>query len=556
MLRLFFDLAAVNIGMFMGSFITMMVWMNRWPMMSPSFFWEYFKDTWFANIPLLSLACFFAFAITGLYGVTKKDKYNKIIVVVGCSIVAAFLVHSLLIYFASFKLSRTMFVSGWFFITLLILASRLWRSYFFKTYRVEPLSAYSASLEKIFQDLSILSQQEGWVPPEGLPAKAAWPYFADDEVLSAASVLRSGKINQWTGKEVDKFQEEFAQACGVKYVIALANGTVALELAVRAYGIGPGDEVVATPRTFIASVSCAALQGATPVFADVDRVSQNMSVESIQKVLSPRTKVIIAVHLAGWPCDMKAIMALAEERNLIVIEDCAQAHGAKYNGQPVGSFGHAAAYSFCQDKIMTTGGEGGLLLTNNEKIWAAAWAFKDHGKSYNSVYHKEYPPGFRWLHDDFGTNWRMTEMQAAIGRVQLRKLPEWVEKRRRNAAVLTERFSGLAALRVTRPTPEIYHSYYKYYVFVRPERLKPGWDRDRIMNEIVCRGIPCFSGSCSEIYLEKAFERNGLRPTERLPVARELGEMSLMFLVHPTLTTSDMMVAADVVEKVMMEASL
>ena len=554
-LRLAFDLAAANIGMFMGSIITMMIWMLRWPTVSQTFFWDFFRHTWFENIPLLSLACLFGFTISGLYGVTKRDDYKRIIFIVGRSVLAAFLVHTLLIYVSRFTLSRTMFVSGWLFITMVILASRLSRSYFFKTYRLLPLKTYNPGLEKIVQDLTILTQQQGWVPPEGLPDKAAWPHFEDDEVLSAAAVLRSGKINQWTGKEVEKFQQDFAEACGVKHSVALANGSVALELALRAYGIGPGDEVVATPRTFIASASCAVLQGATPVFADVDRVSQNITAETIRSVLSPRTKAVVVVHLAGWPCEMEAIMALAAARGLIVIEDCAQAHGAKYRGCPVGSFGHAAAYSFCQDKIMTTGGEGGMLLTNDDKVWEAAWAFKDHGKSYDSVYHREHLPGFRWLHDGFGTNWRMTEMQAAIGRVQLRKLPDWVEKRRRNAAVLEERFVGLTALRVTRPGPEIYHSYYKYYVFVRPELLKPGWDRDRIMNEVVRRGIPCFTGSCSEIYLEKAFEGNGLRPAGRLPVARELGETSLMFLVHPTLAPTDMAAVADTVEKVMLEAT-
>ena len=555
LLRVLFDLAAANIGMFMGSIITMMVWMFRWPTVPQTFFWDFFKSTWFANIPLLTAACFFGFIVSGLYGVSQKEDYRKIALIGGRAIVAAFLVHTLLIYAAGFTFSRTMFVSGWLFIALLILASRLVRSYFFKTFRLLPLKTYNPGLEKIVQDLTILTQQQGWVPPEGLPDKAAWPYFADDEVLSAAAVLRSGKINQWTGREVERFQQDFAETCGMKHAIALANGTVALELALRAHGVGPGDEVVVTPRTFIASASCAVLQGASPVFADVDRESQNITAETIRRVLTPRTKAIVAVHLAGWPCEMDAVMALAEERGLIVIEDCAQAHGAKYRGRPVGSFGQAAAFSFCQDKIMTTGGEGGMLLTNDDKVWEAAWAFKDHGKSFDSVYHREHPAGFRWLHEGFGTNWRMTEMQAAIGRVQLRKLPDWVEKRRRNANLLMERFARLEALRVTVPGPDVYHSYYKYYVFVRPERLKPGWDRDRIMNEVVRRGIPCFSGSCSEIYLEKAFDGNGMRPAERLPVARALGETSLMFLVHPTLTPPDMAVVADAVEKVMREAT-
>jgi len=353
-----------------------------------------------------------------------------------------------------------------------------------------------------------------------------------------------------------------------------------LELALRGYGIGPGDEVIVTPRTFVASASCAVLQGAKPVFADVDRASQNMTAATIRAAITPRTKAIIAVHLAGWPCAMDEILAVAAAHGLKVIEDCAQSHGAVYysrergNGmgekgdwhpiekdgvtlypRPVGSMGHAAAFSFCQDKIMTTGGEGGMLLTDDEALWAQAWAFKDHGKNYESVYHREHPPGFRWLHDSFGTNWRMTEMQAAIGRRQLAKLSEWVRLRRRNAAILNERWAGLAGLRLTPPPEEIYHSYYKYYAFVRPERLKKGWDRDRIMNAVVKEGVPCFSGSCSEIYLEKAFDGNGMRPAGRLPVAKELGETSLMFLVHPTLTEADMEAVAAAVEKVMAEAT-
>jgi dTDP-4-amino-4,6-dideoxygalactose transaminase len=253
---------------------------------------------------------------------------------------------------------------------------------------------------------------------------------------------------------------------------------------------------------------------------------------------------------------MDAIMDLADKHGIKVIEDCAQAHGAKYKGKPVGSFGHAAAYSFCQDKIMTTGGEGGMFLTNDDALWSAAWAFKDHGKCYESVYHKNHPPGYRWLHDSFGTNWRMIEMQAAIGRVQLRKLKEWVDIRRRNADILSKRLSGVKTVWLTIPPPEVFHSYYKYYAFIRPEKLKAGWNRDRIMNGIVARGIPCFSGSCSEIYREKAFTEATFHQKERLPIAQELGETSLMFLVHPTLSEKDMTAVADTAEKVLEEASV
>ena len=386
------------------------------------------------------------------------------------------------------------------------------------------------------------------------PSFAPWPYSAEDEIEAAAAVLRSGKINYWTGNEGRQFEREFAQFVGYKHAIAIANGSLALELALKVLGVGPGDEVITASRTFIASASCAIAVGATPVIADVDRNSQNVTAESIRAKLTPRTKAIIAVHLAGWPCDMAPILQLAREHNVYVIEDCAQAHGAIYKGRQVGSMGDAAAFSFCQDKIMTTGGEGGMLTTNSERVWDRAWSYKDHGKSYDAVYNRQHPPGFRWLHESFGTNYRLTEMQSAIGRVQLGKLTRWVATRRKHAATLHARLASLPALRIPVPGPEFGHSYYKFYAFVRPEKLRKGWDRDRIMNAIVADGVPCYVGSCSEIYLERAFQTH--YPQARLPVARELGETSLMFLVHPTLSDTEIERASDTILKVMREASL
>jgi len=387
----------------------------------------------------------------------------------------------------------------------------------------------------------------------GVPVRVSrvpsWPQFEDEEIQAALRVLQSGKMNYWTGEEGRAFEKEFADYAGCKYGVALANGTVALELALYALGIGPGDEVIVPSRTFVATASCAVMRGAKPVFADVDRNSQNLTVETIKPVLSSRTKAIIAVHLAGWPCDMNEILGFARQHNLKVIEDCAQCHGATYKGRPVGSLGDVAAFSFCQDKIMTTGGEGGMLTTNEEPIWERAWSFKDHGKSYDAVYNRKHPVGFHWLHETFGTNWRLTEMQSAMGRVLLRRLPESIEARRKNAAILTRAFSKITALRLTMPPPEIGHSYYKYYAFVRPECLREGWNRTRIVEAIAAEGIPCFSGSCSEIYLEKAFSEE-MRPPERLEVAEELGETSLMFLVHPTLSEIDMSDTCSAVEKV------
>jgi dTDP-4-amino-4,6-dideoxygalactose transaminase len=378
-----------------------------------------------------------------------------------------------------------------------------------------------------------------------------WPHFDQDEIDAVNTALKSGKVNYWTGEEGRLFEKEFAEFCGCEYAVALANGTVAQELALYSLGIGSGDEVIVPSRTFIASASAVVMRGATPVIADVDPGSQNITANTIEAALTPNTKAIIAVHLAGWPCDMDSILELAQKNKLKVIEDCAQAHGSIYKGRPVGSMGDAAAFSFCQDKIMTTGGEGGMLVTSNSDVWKRAWAFKEHGKSYDAVYNRKHPPGFRWLHESFGTNWRMTEMQAAIGRIQLRKLHDWVNIRRNNAAILTDSFSRIPALRVTMPSEGFRNSYYKYYVFVKPGLLKNGWCRDDIMEAINAEGVPCFQGSCSEIYLEKAFEEEGLRPQKRFPVAKELGETSLMFLVHPTLSSSDMKRTYKAVEKVL-----
>ena len=380
---------------------------------------------------------------------------------------------------------------------------------------------------------------------------SAWPSFNKQEIDAVSGVLSSNQVNYWTGGQCRDFELEFAQFCNTKHAISLANGTLALDLALKALDIKPGDEVIVTSRTFIASVSAIVNIGATPIFSDVDLDSQNITLQSIRNQITKKTKAILCVHLAGWPCEMDEIVDIATELELYVIEDCAQAHGAKYKDKPVGTIGHIGCWSFCQDKIMTTGGEGGMVTTNDESLWRKMWAYKDHGKSYEAVYEREHPKGFQWLHESFGMNYRMTEIQAAIGRIQIKKMPDWHAKRINNANKIWNSARQCKGLRVPDIPDYIEHAAYKCYVFIKEDQLKSGWNRDKIIDEISGLGVPCRSGSCSEVYLEKAFDSTGFRPKERLANAKELGETSLMFLVHPTLTEDEIQQTCDAITSVM-----
>ena len=377
-----------------------------------------------------------------------------------------------------------------------------------------------------------------------------WPSFTEEEADAVHRVLLSNKVNYWTGSETREFEHAFAAYTDCAHSIALANGTLALDLALKCLGIGPGDEVVVTPRTFIASISSVVTAGATPVFADVDANSQNITADTIAAVVTDRTRAIIVVHLGGMAANMDPIMALADKHAIKVIEDCAQAHGARYKGRSVGSIGHVGAWSFCQDKIMTTGGEGGMVTTNDEALWSSMWSYKDHGKSWDAIYNREHPPGYRWIHESFGTNWRMNEMQGVLGLIQTRRMPQWQKQRLANAQKIWDVCRNVSWIRVPTIDESIVHAAYKCYVFVRPEQLPEGWDRDAILAALIEQGIPAYSGSCSEVYLEKAFDNTGFRPKQRLPVAKLLGETSLMFLVHPTLDAESIERTADAIRAV------
>lgn len=383
---------------------------------------------------------------------------------------------------------------------------------------------------------------------------AAWPHFDEEQVEAVAAVLRSGMVNAWTGSDVDDFEQAFAAKFESTHAIALANGSVSLNLALQVLDLQPGDEVIVSPRSFVASASCVLLFGAIPVFADVDADTQNITAATIAPLITAKTKGIIPVHLAGWPCDMPEIMTLAHQHNLWVVEDCAQAHGARIQGQQVGSFGDFGSFSFCQDKIMTTGGEGGLLTCQDRSLWTKAWSFKDHGKSYETVHRKDHPAGFRWLHENLGTNYRMTGLSAVIGTIQLQRLDDWTQARARNADILFQAIRDLPVLRTPMPSNATTHAWYRFYTFVRPENLAKGWTRDRILSEISAQGFTAFSGSCSEIYREKVFTDRNLAPAHRLPVAKELGETSLAFLVDPMISKDEQHALGQCIAKVCAQA--
>ncbi|WP_391088894.1 aminotransferase class I/II-fold pyridoxal phosphate-dependent enzyme [Vibrio sp. NH-UV-68] len=381
-----------------------------------------------------------------------------------------------------------------------------------------------------------------------------WPSFTQEEADAVSQVLLSNKVNYWTGQEGRQFEKEFAAWVGCDYAVALGNGTLALDVALKALGIGQGDEVITTPRTFLASASSIVTAGAKPIFADVDLNSQNITAETIKAVLTEKTKAVIVVHLAGMPAEMDEIMALSDKHGFKVVEDCAQAHGAKYKGRSVGTIGHIGAWSFCQDKIMTTGGEGGMVTTNHKNLWSFMWSYKDHGKSFDAIYNREHPPGFRWLHECFGTNWRMTEMQATLGRIQLQRMSEWTAKRQKNASIIEAAIVDLPIARCVKVPDYIEHAKYKHYIFVRPDHLKSEWTRDRIIEAIIEQGVPAYQGSCSEVYNEKAFDGTEFRPRKPLKNAVILGDTSIMFLVHPTLTQIEVSVMAEVIRSVLLEA--
>lgn len=377
---------------------------------------------------------------------------------------------------------------------------------------------------------------------------APWPFYAEDEIQAVSAVLSSGRVNYRTGTEGVSFEAEYATATGAKHALTVANGTAALELALSAVGIGPGDEVIVPARTFVATAAAVVRCGATPVVADIDPLSQNLTEETLVALLSERTRAVIPVHLAGWPAEMDEILSAARASGLAVIEDCAQAHGALYKGKAVGTLGDIGCFSFCQDKIISTGGEGGMVLTNNAMLHQRMWSLRDHGWDYDRANAQDNSLGFKWLVDTFSTNWRLTESQSAIGRIQLRKLEDWVSTRRHNAAVLTSTLQGLDGVRVPMPPETVRHSYYKYYALIDPDALSGSWTRDRIVDELNAHGVPARVGACPDISREKAFTNAAINTSNSRPHAASIEDRTFMIPVHPTLTDGNLSFMTDALE--------
>ena len=359
-----------------------------------------------------------------------------------------------------------------------------------------------------------------------------WPFMTEKMCQNVNEVLKSGKLNQWNNNSVKEFEKKFAEYFKCNYAVAVFNGTVALELCIKTLGLKECDEVIVTPRTFLASASCCAWYGITPIFVDVDINSQNITLENIKEAITEKTKAVILVHLAGWPCELEKIVKFCREKGIYIIEDCAQAHGAKYNNKSVGSWGDINAWSFCQDKIITTGGEGGMVTTNCPHLFKKAWSLKDHGKDYDTVFNKKHPKGFRWLHKNIGTNWRMMPIQAVIGIEALNLLDDWVKHRRMIADIYNENLKDISGIRLTLPPENIYHSYYKYYFFIEPDKFNIS--RNEIIEKIIDKNIFCQVGSCGEIYKETALLN--YKPEKQLMNTRELFETALLLKCDPTVT--------------------
>ena len=372
--------------------------------------------------------------------------------------------------------------------------------------------------------------------------KYIWPIVSSREINVINKVLKSNKLNYWSGHRCQEFESKFAKYFQIKHAISLANGSVALDIAIKCLGLKKNSEVIVTPRSYISSVTSVLNNNLKPVFVDIDLNSQNIESEHIEKKITKNTKAILLVHLGGMPCNIHKIISLAKKHKLKIIEDCSQAHGAKINNRYVGSFGDLAVWSLCNDKILNTIGEGGVIATNNFNYFKKLWGFKDCGKNYTKLLNRKKQFKFRWVHDYEGTNLRMTEIQAAVGIYQLTKLKEWVKKRNLNANKINNVCKNFKSVIIQKVPKNFYHSYYRNYIFLNFKFIKKKWTRELILKYLNKIGIECDVGSCPEIYREKYLKSKKLNFPKRLKNAHFLGRNSISFKVHPDIYKNNFLI--------------
>ena len=380
-----------------------------------------------------------------------------------------------------------------------------------------------------------------------------WPHVSKSETILINKVLKSNKLNYWTGNNCKLFEQEFSKYIGKKYGVSLCNASVALDISLKAFNFKKGDEIVVTPRSYISSASCVINNYLKPVFADIDPNSQNINGETIKKVITNKTKAIILVHLAGYPCEMSEIMNIAKKYKLKIIEDCSQSHGAMYRNKFTGSFGDIAIWSFCNDKIMNTLGEGGMLCVNNKKLYKKIWSLKDCGKNYSKFINNKKSYNFKWVHDFYGTNLRLTEVQAVVGRYQLKKLNYWVNTRKKYSSIILNNVKGLNIVNFHQVPSYIKHSYYRCYLRLNKKNIKKNWNKAKIIKAMNSKGIPCNSGSCPEIYKEKAFLNLKIK-FKKKKIASAISDEYIAFMVHPTLEKKNIIKISKTIKEILIKA--
>ncbi len=377
-----------------------------------------------------------------------------------------------------------------------------------------------------------------------------WPHYSNRIANLVKKTILSGKVNYWTGNLCEKFENKFSKFIDVKYCCSISNASVGLEIALNALDIKKNDEVIVPSRTYITSASAILRVNAKPIFADIEKNSLNIDINSIKKNINRNTKAIICVHLAGYPCDMENILKIAKKNNLKVIEDCSQAHGAMIKNRSVGSFGDISVWSFCNDKIISTGGEGGMIACNNKTIYKKIWSIKDCGRSYDKIRKKTTKVGYRWLYDSIGTNFRMTEMQAAIGILQLKELKSYLKKRNRNANILRNALKKINFIDFQNVDKKLYHAYYRFTILVNKTKIKKGNSRDTILKQLINNKIPATVGVCPELYKEKVFHKFRKKYTDKY-YAKEVGKNIICFSVDPSISEKNMQSISNKIKRIM-----